>query len=166
MNRRSFSGVLGLLFALCFCAPAFGPPKTQIHLLLSAQSARPGDTVWAGLKMDMPPTWHTYWRYGGDAGEPTAIKWTLPAGVTAGPIQWPVPEKMVDTYGDTSLYTYSYTNEVILLTPLVLDKSLKPGPLPLTASVSWMECSASCVPAHGDVSATLTIADQASPSPD
>jgi thiol:disulfide interchange protein DsbD len=114
--------------------------------------------------MDMPAGWHTYWRFGGDAGQPTDIKWALPAGVTAGPIHWPVPEKMVDTYGDTSLYTYGYTNEVILLVPLTLDKSLKPGPLTLEASGSWMECAQLCVIGNGDASATLTIADEARPS--
>ena len=38
-----------------------------------------------------------------------------------------LPDKEIDTAGDTSLVTYIYTNEVVLLVPLALDKSLRPG---------------------------------------
>jgi thiol:disulfide interchange protein DsbD len=116
--------------------------------------------------MDMPPPWHTYWRNGGDAGQATEIKWTLPKGVTAGEINWPLPAKETDTAGDTSLVTYIYMNQVVLLVPLTLDKSLRPGPLTLAASVKWMECSDICVMADKEVTATLTIGDAAKPSSD
>src|SRR5262245_5129872 len=66
--------------------------NTTAKLLLSDEVARPGQTVWAGVQLRMSPGWHTYWRNGGDSGAPTTIQWTLPAGVTAGPIEWPVPE--------------------------------------------------------------------------
>jgi thiol:disulfide interchange protein DsbD len=158
--------VIGFLLALCISAPAFAAPKTQIRLLISAESARPGDVIWAGLEMDMPRPWHTYWRNGGDAGQATEIKWTLPEGVTAGEINWPIPDKETDTAGDTSLVTYIYTNQVVLLAPLTLNKSLRAGPLTITASAKWMECSDICVIANNDASATLTIGDEAKPSPD
>jgi len=160
--------VLGLLLAFNFALPAFpfGEPKTQVRLLLSAETARPGDVIWAGLEMDMPRPWHTYWRNGGDAGQPTEIKWTLPDGVTSGEINWPLPDKEIDTIGDTSLVTYIYTNRVVLLVPLTLGKSLQAGPVTLTASAKWMECSDICVPTGNDATATLTIGDAAKLSPD
>ena len=158
--------VIGFLLALCISAPASAAPKTQIRLLLSAESARPGDVIWAGLEMDMPRPWHTYWRNGGDAGQATEIKWTLPQGVTAGEINWPIPAKEIDTIGDTSLVTYIYTNQVVLPVLITLDKSLRPGTLTITASAKWMECSDICVVAGGDATATLTIGDSAKPSPD
>ncbi len=100
---RLFLRVAGLAVFLAAGLAAYGfpAPKTHVRLLLSADSARPGDTVWAGLKMEMPPPWHTYWRNGGDAGEPTTITWTLPPGVAAGQINWPVPVKLVEQAGDT-----------------------------------------------------------------
>ena len=147
-------------------SPAFAETKTQIRLLLSAETARPGDIIWAGLEMNMPPTWHTYWRNGGDAGQATEIKWILPAGITAGEINWPVPVKETDTAGDSSLVTYIYTNQVVLLIPLTLDKSLRDGPLTFKASAKWMECSDICNFGDSDATATLTIGDAAKPSPD
>jgi thiol:disulfide interchange protein DsbD len=116
--------------------------------------------------MDMPHPWHTYWQNGGDAGEATQIKWTLPDGVTAGEINWPLPFKEIDTAGDTALVTYIYMNRVVLLVPLTVDKSRPAGPLTLTASAKWMECSDICVMADKEASATLTVGDESKPSAD
>jgi thiol:disulfide interchange protein len=157
---------MAIFLAAGLASQAFPTPKTQVQLLLSAAPARAGETVWAGLKMDMPPAWHTYWRNGGDAGEATKITWTLPPGVTAGEIHWPLPQKMVDQIGDSALVTYVYTGEIVLLTPLALAKDLPSGPLQLKASVHWMECSETCVMAEGDVTATLAIGAETKPSPD
>ena len=68
-------------------------PKTVPVLWLESAAARPGDTVLAGVRLKMAPKWHTYWRNAGESGGPTEIEWQLPEGITAGPIQWPVPEK-------------------------------------------------------------------------
>ncbi|HEY3913383.1 MAG TPA: protein-disulfide reductase DsbD domain-containing protein, partial [Verrucomicrobiae bacterium] len=123
---RSFLWLAAVLaMALPFSAPA--SQKTQIHLLLSADAARPGDSIWAGLEMDMPAPWHTYWRYGGDAGDPTRIDWQLPSGVSAGEINWPIPSKLSEPAGDTPLVTYIYTNRVVLLVPITLAKDMHPG---------------------------------------
>jgi len=155
---------IALLLAVCLAWPASAAPKTHIRLILSAETARPGDTIWAGLQMDMPPAWHVYWRNGGDAGDPVKIAWTLPEGVSSGEINWPVPVKEVDKTGDFALTTYVYTNQVILLTPMKLADSLRPGPVALKASVHWMECSELCVMAEGDAEATLNIAAETKPS--
>jgi thiol:disulfide interchange protein DsbD len=152
--------------ALAVAWPAPAAPKTRVHLLLSVDSARPGDTIWAGLKMEMAPAWHVYWRNGGDAGEPVTIKWTLPDGISAGDINWPLPGKQVDKAGDSALVTYVYSNEVILLTPMTLAAGARPGPLTLRAAVHWQECSELCVLADADVQATLTVAEETKPSAD
>ncbi len=127
--------------------------KTKVSLLLSAETARPGDDITAAIEMRMPAGWHTYWRYGGDAGDATKIEWQLPAGVTAGAIQWPVPEKL----NDSDIITYTYHDTVQLLVPLKLASTLQPGPLELKANVSWLECEKSCFPGDGKVQATFAI---------
>lgn len=159
-----FCRIAVLLLALCSAAAA--ETKTQIRLLLSATEARPGDVIWAGLQMDMAQGWHTYWTNGGDAGSPTEIQWTLPAGVTAGNVQWPLPVKEIDTAGDTALITYIYTNQVVLLVPITLGKSAPAGPLTIKASVKWMECSDLCQFGNGDLTATLEVGDTTKPSSD
>ncbi len=142
----------------------FGGATTQTRMLLSAQSARPGETIWAGLELKMAPGWHTYWRNGGDAGLATTAKWTLPRGISAGEIQWPIPEKSVTTAGDVSLYTYGYEGRVVLLVPIRLAADLRPGPVQLSAELGWLECKDSCVPCKAAVSASLTVGAEDKPS--
>jgi thiol:disulfide interchange protein len=157
---------LALLMAFCLAWTASAAPKTHVRLILSAETARAGDTIWAGLKMDVPPSWHVYWRNGGDAGIPVSVTWTLPDGASAGPINWPLPEKEIDKAGDSSLVTYIYTHEVVLLTPIKLAEGLRSGTLTVKGAVNWMECSmeGGCFPADGTVTATLNIAAETKPS--
>ena len=85
--------ILNLLGAAWFCLAALSAhaAHTQARLVLAAESARPGDTVPAGVQLRMDARWHTYWQNPGASGIATKIEWDLPAGVTAGAIQWPIP---------------------------------------------------------------------------
>lgn len=135
---------------------------TQVKLLLSADTARPGSTIWAGVDMKMDPDWHTYWKNPGEAGMATKIQWQLPPGVTAGEIQWPLPEK----FPPVEVTTYGYNNEVMLLVPLKLAANLKPGPMDLKAKVSWLECKEECIPGGATVRAKLNIGPETRTSAD
>jgi len=133
---------------------------TQVRLLLPTDAVAPGQTVLAGVRLKMAPLWHTYWRNAGDAGAPTEIEWSLPAGITAGEIQWPTPEKV--KFGD--LLTYGYHDEVVLLVPLSVAADAAPGPRELKAEVSWLECEVQCVKGSGDVSAKVTVGPGGKPT--
>jgi len=135
---------------------------TQTRLILAADSARAGDTVMAGLHLKMDPKWHTYWRNPGAAGAATGIRWQLPAGITAGAIQWPVPEK----FDFSGLTTYVYHDDVVLLVPLKLAPDLAAGPKELKAKVDWIECELQCIPGKAGVQATLNIGTDTKPSAD
>ena len=141
---------------ICLAAIAAHAAHTQARLILSADIAKAGDTVLAGVDLKMEPGWHTYWKNPGAAGMATQIEWQLPPGVTAGEIQWPLPEKLPPA----EVTTYGYDNEVVLLVPLKLAADLKPGPLDLKARVSWLECKEACVPGSGSVEATLNIGNE------
>jgi thiol:disulfide interchange protein len=129
---------------------------TQVQLLLSADTVRPGDTIWAGVDMKMDPAWHTYWKNPGEAGMATKIQWQLPPGVTAGETQWPLPEKLPPT----EVTTYGYNREVVLLVPLTLASNSPAGPLDLKAKVTWLECKEECVPGSASVEATFNIGNE------
>ena len=153
-----------ILLAACFClaADAVRAAHTQAQLLLSANPVRPGDTIWAGVDLKMDPGWHTYWKNSGDSGIPTQIKWQLPPGVTAGEIHWPLPKKLPPV----EVTTYGYEGETMLLVPLTLASNLNPGPLTLSANVSWLECQDQCIPGSATVTAQLTVGNETKTSPD
>jgi len=158
--RRIGTILAGLFF--CLAALTAHAAHTRARLILSADTAKAGDTIWAGVDMKMEPAWHTYWKNPGAAGLATKMVWQLPPGVTAGDIQWPLPEKIPPL----EVGTYGYNDEVVLLVPLKLAADLKPGPLDLKAKVSWLECKEACIPGSGDVEATLNIGDQTQDSYD
>jgi thiol:disulfide interchange protein DsbD len=135
---------------------------THVQLLLSADTVKPGDTIWAGVDMKMDAGWHTYWKNPGDSGIATTIKWDLPPGVTAGEIQWPLPEKLPPA----EVTTYGYESEVMLLVPLTLATNLNPGPLDLKADISWLECQEQCVPGKTNIEAMLNVGGETKISAD
>lgn len=164
------------LVSACFCLaislraqpalPSLGgfssAHHTQAKLILSADTARPGDTILAGVDLKMDPEWHTYWKNPGDAGMATEIKWQLPPGITNGEIEWPLPEK----FPPIEVTTYGYTNEVMLIVPLTLASNLPAGQVDLKANISWLECKDVCIPANQDVEAKLNIGSETKPSAD
>ena len=120
----------GVLHAQDALGTLLGPPeddfsaKTKVDLLVEPAQAKPGTTVTVGLHLHMPDKWHTYWLNPGDSGDSTRMTWeNLPEGITAGAIQWPVPEK-VEWLG---MFTYAYHHDVLLMIPLKLSADVKPG---------------------------------------
>lgn len=135
---------------------------TQASLVFSAETARPGDTVMAGVHLRMDPGWHTYWQNPGASGMPITIEWKLPAAITAGSPQWPIPEKLPDK----DLTTYIYRDEVVVLVPLKIGPALSPGDQQIKAAVSWLECDIQCIPGRTDIQAGLKIGSATVASPD
>jgi DsbC/DsbD-like thiol-disulfide interchange protein len=128
----------------------------QMRAQLSAERrvAAPGESLWVALSFDIKPGWHTYWRTPGDAGEPIPIQWTLPAGVSAGPIQWPTPER----FAYSGIAGFGYTGHATLLTELKIDPSVAaPAEILLKADVTWLSCSDVCIPEDGGFSLPIKI---------
>jgi len=147
---------------LCFLLAAVGvfghsagaqSTRTKVDLLLSHEVAAAGSEVLAGVRLQMPAPWHTYWRNPGGPGSPTKITWDLPAGIHAGEILWPAPER----YTSQDITTYVYRNETILLVPLTLASDAAPGIKDIRAKVDWLECDESCIPGNAKVMARLTV---------
>src|ERR1700744_3266298 len=139
--------VLFALFALFVAAPAVAQitpgPKVHARLIAERDAVQPGGTVTVALELDTRKDWHTYWSYAGDAGAPTDIAWTLPAGWKAGPIQWPTPEAIVVG----PIMDYGYEGKPWLLGDITAPKDAKPGDtVNLQAKASWLVCAEVCGP--------------------
>src|ERR1022692_1197269 len=162
MIGRGIKSMAILALLIGFSSVSALAAHTQAQLILPAERARPGETIFAGIHLKMDAGWHTYWKNSGASGIPTSIKWDLPAGISEGGILWPVPEKLPPD----DLVTYVYENEVVLIVPLTLAPDLKPGLCELKASVSWLECKEQCVPGSAEINATLNVGTETKPSPD
>ncbi len=108
------------------------------------------EPVWLGLQLTHAPEWHTYWKNSGDSGLPTELEWTLPPGVMAGEIAWPLPKKIPIGH----LANYGYEGTVLLPVPLTITPEYKPPVLASTLDVklkaSWLVCRQECIPQDGE----------------
>ena len=109
-----------------------------------------GKTVWVGLQLTHKKEWHTYWKNSGDSGLPTVLEWTLPAGVSAGEIDWSIP-KLIRI---GNLANYGYEDTVLLPVALTVGPDFQP---PLGSSefriglkARWLVCRTECIPEEGE----------------
>jgi thiol:disulfide interchange protein/DsbC/DsbD-like thiol-disulfide interchange protein len=145
-------------------AGASGPQRTdriEAELVPLSVWAAPGSTVVVAVKQTIQPGWHTYWRNPGDSGGATSLDWTLPGGVEAGEIVWPLPERQ----RVSGLMNYGYSGTVYLPTPIQIPASARPGAaLPLTVKAAFFVCSAEmCVPEDLTLRLDLPIREGAAP---
>src|SRR5947209_7877112 len=97
---------------------------SQVELLSRLTAVRPGQELLLGVHFVLEPGWHIYWVNPGDSGQPPAFKWQLPAGFSAGEIQWPRPERMQNT---PQLADYGYHGDVLLAVPVRVAPSARSG---------------------------------------
>jgi thiol:disulfide interchange protein len=119
----------------------------HVQLVLPQSELYPGGPDRAGLYFKLEPGWHVYWQNAGDSGEPPQIKWTLPAGITASPLEFPAPQRL--PLGP--LMDFGYENEVVFPFSFDVGSSVNPGPGTIDAKVSWLVCREVCIPGKADL---------------
>ena len=163
MTRSIFGGFLtfGGFLALAVCQSALAVSNSadapHVHVQLVAPNTqltlnRPAD---AGLYFKIDPGWHVYWKNAGDAGEPPHIKWTLPEGITAGPLQFPAPKRL--PLGP--LMDFGYEDEVLFPFTFTVAPTAKAGPAVLHAKVDWLVCQDRCIPGKAELEVNRTISE-------
>jgi thiol:disulfide interchange protein DsbD len=155
--------IFALFLLLAVCMPAYAvsssvdAPHVRVQLVIPFSALNRGESASAGLYFKLEPGWHIYWMNPGDAGEPPHIQWTLPAGITAGPLQFTSPKRL--PLGP--LMDYGYENEVLFPVTLNVATTAKPGLAVLHAHVDWLVCRGSCIPGKAE----LEISRPIRPSP-
>ncbi|HXT80761.1 MAG TPA: protein-disulfide reductase DsbD domain-containing protein [Acetobacteraceae bacterium] len=133
--------------------------RATATLVSDTDAVAPGHTFRVGLRLQLAPGWHTYWKNPGDAGAPPQLSLTLPDGAKAGPIDWPTPQRIAEG----PVMTYAYTNQV-LLPVTVTPAAGQAGPVTIRAHASWLVCKDICVPEEGSFRLDLAAGTPA-PSP-
>ncbi len=148
-----------------------GPPGTtttrpHIAASLQAETVRPaaGQSVTLAFVMNPEPGWHGYWLNPGDAGKPIEPKWTLPVGMTVGPLRYPVPQTLLVS----GLMNHVYEGRYAVLTELHVPQGAAPGTrLPIRVHLEWLACTdAICVPEQADLALELVVARNAAGEPE
>lgn len=145
-------------------APAAAQPVQAQHLTVElvteSTTIAPDKDFLAGLHFVLDKGWHIYWINAGDAGEPPRVEWELPAGITAGELQFPAPQRL--PLGP--LMDFGYENQVLLPVPMRADSSLHPGSTALLRGhLHFLVCSKVCIPGKAEILHRVSVAAQASP---
>lgn len=158
MLRFMMMTMLGLLLGTQAMAQT-PPPNITPTLIAESDTPAAGGTVTLALAMKPKPGWHGYWKNPGDAGITPVFNWTLPAGVTAAPAQYPVPHRLLIA----GLMNYVYEADYAHLITLTLPKELAPGTkLPIKLAADWLACTDEvCVPESGAMAIDLVVGDGA-----
>jgi thiol:disulfide interchange protein len=166
ISRRLLPTILLLAASAGFKSSAIaqryeGRELVEARLVADTNAITPGKTFTAGLLLHMAPGWHTYWRYPGDAGIPTEIKWHLPAGWKIGPIQWPIPLKLNES-GD--ILVYGYHDEVLLMQQITPPATFSGETVALKADARWLVCEKICIPGGATVQLDLPVTGSSAPA--
>ena len=178
MTGTSWRALLGAVLLLLGLAPgaaaladalppATGKPHLAIRLVAESERPRAGTTVTLALATVPEAGWHGYWRNPGDAGFAGDYKWTLPAGVKAGALQWPVPTTLLVA----GLMNYVYEAPYAPLVELAVPAGLAAGTrLPIRLEADYLVCTQTlCVPEKQSLALDLVVGAGSSggtPGPD
>ena len=151
-NLRFVSGMIGRmtlawlytlsLFASAQFEFAANAPSTKSTLVPELKTLEAGKPFTIALRLEHPQGWHSYYQNSGGLEEGPSIRWTLPDGFAAGPIQWPAPTVKDGLLGKSFIYEGSPVFLVQIQTP----QKLEPGTtVTLQADATWQICSESCI---------------------
>ena len=152
---------LGAVLAVAgFCAAAVAEESRDLvsmRLVSGHQQGTGAFTV--GLHLQIRPGWHVYWKYPGDAGIATSVRWTVPEGFAVSELMWPVPTRFVQA-GD--IEGIGYEDEVVLLARVTPPADWR-EPVTIRAEARWLACESTCVPGKDTAELSITPAESASP---
>ncbi|WP_448661825.1 protein-disulfide reductase DsbD family protein [Sphingomonas sp. CJ20] len=147
-----------LLSLALWVAPAAAQPGAGPHvrMTLVAETATPapGSEVTLAIDATPQPGWHAYWENPGDAGLSARAAWTLPPGAQAGPIRYPVPQRLTIA----GLMNYVYEGPYALLVTLKLPDAAPGTAIPVRVKLDYLVCTDSlCVPEKAELATELRI---------
>jgi DsbC/DsbD-like thiol-disulfide interchange protein len=103
----------------------------------------------AGVEVQMPEGWKTYWRNPGDAGGvPPSFDWSKSENLAGAEVLYPAPKRFTDRSGDT----VGYKGTVVF--PVRLTPKDPAKPIDLRLTLDYGVCKDICIPAE----ALLTLA--------
>jgi DsbC/DsbD-like thiol-disulfide interchange protein len=130
-----------------------GVPRLEATLLSEVRQLSAGSSFRVGVRLQMAPGWHVYWRNPGEAGLGSEVSFQAP-GVAFGPLGWPAPSVLRSP--DGSIVTYGYSDEVVLLAQAQAS-ALAGQTVRLSALADVLVCAVECIPAKLSLERALAV---------
>lgn len=153
--RRPFFALVAALGGAVMLLPAVGTaaraeiasPWAEGH---NSRARLVGGAGMAGIELQLPEGWKTYWRTPGEAGGvPPAFDWSGSTNLESAEVLYPAPKRFTDQSGDTLGYKGNITFPVRL-------KAKDPAkPIDVQVSVDYGVCKDICIPAEAKLALTV-----------
>jgi len=109
-----------------------------------------GGAGMAGIELQLPEGWKTYWRTPGDAGGvPPSFDWSGSSNLESAQVFYPAPKRFTDQSGDT----VGYKGDVTF--PVRLKPKDPAKPIDVSVTVDYGVCKDICIPAEAKL--TLSV---------
>jgi len=114
----------------------------------------------AGVQIEMPPGWKTYWRNPGEAGGvPPEFDWSKSENVKDIRVLFPAPKRLADQMGDS----IGYSEKVVF--PVIVSPADPSKPVGMALDLFYGVCREICIPAEAKISLKIPTAGTASGLP-
>lgn len=136
-------------------AQAVRDKYVEAELVPLYESLQPGKPFYVALRLKHDKNWHTYWK-SSSTGYAPSLTWKLPAGFSAGPIEWPAPRP----YQLDFIVDFIFEDEVFLPVKITPPSNLSSGDtITLSADAEWLMCEKVCIPGSASLSLSLLVSD-------
>jgi DsbC/DsbD-like thiol-disulfide interchange protein len=104
----------------------------------------------AGVELELPEGWKTYWRYPGEAGGVApAFDWSQSTNLESAQVLYPAPTRFTDASGETIGYKGNVTF------PVRLKPKDASKPIDLRVAFDYGVCKDICIPAQAELALTV-----------
>jgi thiol:disulfide interchange protein DsbD len=134
--------LLGCFLGQALPAQTKASEPVKVALFAEKEGGVAGEEIYLGLRFQIEPNWHIYWKNPGSSGYAISVKWTLPEGIEVGAIEWPAPKK----FAFDGFINYGYSDVITLLVPMTISADFNSAEVAINAEVSWLACENACVP--------------------
>ncbi len=104
----------------------------------------------AGIELQLPEGWKTYWRYPGEAGGVApSFDWSKSTNLESAQVLYPAPKRFTDKSGDT----IGYKGNVLF--PVRLKPKDASKPIDVHLAFDYGVCKDICIPAQAELTLNL-----------
>ena len=108
----------------------------------------------AGVELQLPEGWKTYWRYPGEAGGVApAFDWSKSVNLESAQVLYPAPRRFTDKSGDT----IGYKGTVVF--PVRLKPKDASKPIDVRLAFDYGVCKDICIPAQAELALSIAPGD-------
>jgi DsbC/DsbD-like thiol-disulfide interchange protein len=148
-TAASLASVLCVLVVVCPTAHATGLESQWVDGHNSRARLISGGGI-AGVELELPEGWKTYWRYPGEAGGVAPVfDWSQSTNLESAQVLYPAPKRFTDASGETIGYKGNVTF------PVRLKPKDASKPIDLRVAFDYGVCKDICIPAQAELALTV-----------